>query len=281
MASVAESMSVSSEQSLAVKRSAVTYGRRREPPSDADTSTSTVFTLSSRGSLHALSPSALDENIPPSSDEGDALQSSIMQTDDLASDDDHDDSGGSPFVFSWRKGLEDVDNYYAQKESFFDNKAASSAGQEEGRTSASPQQLRLPSIGHEEPSNRDHNRGQLPSLIDFSQSIDRAASRSPSPAIRRRRIKVAKTVHDSDNESNTSPVRLHHHATLSTLSSPAPVSPKISPARDKGKGKQRSAELLDSDNEQPEGDGDADQRKGRCKQSGRKKKVDRTKVGTD
>ncbi|CCM04803.1 uncharacterized protein FIBRA_06996 [Fibroporia radiculosa] len=223
-----------------VKRAAVTYGRRKESPSDADTSTSTLrTTLSSRASSCSLRSSGFDEDVPPSSDECDALDSSIVLPTRDNGDDSDGENTGTPFVFSWRKDLEKFNSIYAERPIALDSRDALRDDiMQSGSQAVFGGDTRVASESH---------------------TPDHTTSPSPSPAVarHRRRLRNLPIQLNSDIALATSQqVAPRLAASSSPSSSTRRVSPAALVAGVKGKGKQRSEGVFVGSDEEQFGGGE-------------------------
>ncbi|PCH41249.1 hypothetical protein WOLCODRAFT_143468 [Wolfiporia cocos MD-104 SS10] len=240
---------LSSEDSPVIRRPAVTYGRRaREPLSDADTSTSGAFIgSSSRDNSFRYLSSGPEDEVPPSSDDGDASFHSMAQDEDS----EHEGpSASSEFQFSWRKGLKELDTVYAERDGRVNeqgssrNDANSSSANESSRHGESQSPVHSPT--RHATATVEGNLAQAKhGLLRGSEDI---ASPSSSPdVVVRRRAKGA--TFSSDHDDLFSPKRNGNLSPTSPPISPTPSALHMPPPPYRGKGKSRAADYSDSDNE--------------------------------
>lgn len=259
---------MSDEPSPPVKRSAVTYGRRKAPEFDefenllADTSITSMHSV-----FAASSESGMD--LPPSSDDFDmSFRSSTRPEEDEDESEDPDEissnlprisrlDGDRGYEFEWKKKLREIDG--DAEEELIGGATHKDTHPHKGVVldrEAEDMATNLQQAPDEGPPN-----SSFPILT--GSSVQSSPVRSPSPSISRVKTRRRVVVQDSDSESEAilpgSPASGHLITTPpSGSSSTPPTSQEMVPVTDNKKGKQKAHAIrrrvstqLSSDEEGP------------------------------
>ncbi|KAI0352878.1 hypothetical protein OH77DRAFT_742633 [Trametes cingulata] len=236
---------MSRSSSPVIRRPTRTYGRRRDT-SEHDVSFDAANTsVDSREDSHSSTSLTLDNDLPPSSDDFDASNTSPLSAqaadpDASGSDDDEDASGGAGrFQFSWKAKLKQIDD------GDFEVATDSGAQMSDPRLSEAKATVPTRPASPADQAAEDVFGGTLSSLTSSAQSSSLVIhTRAP-----RRVESLPASEPESDAEARPSTPQTsprHPINTPETRSSPTPPT-SIDMQPKKGKGKQKA--LLEEEDE--------------------------------